>query len=160
MLVFSDCSVVQNHATLSVCHCVCMCVYLNIATVLHAYPVWTCSVLHTYPVWPCSVLHAYLVWPCSVLHAYLVSTCSVLHVYPVWPCVLLFSYGQTGTGKTFTMEGERSPEGALSWEDDPLAGIIPRALSHLFAKLQTMAKVSLHQPTPPNKLVLLKCTAV
>ena len=25
-------------------------------------------------------------------------------------------YGQTGTGKTFTMEGERSPEGALSWE--------------------------------------------
>ena len=52
------------------------------------------------------------------------------------------SYGQTGTGKTFTMEGERSPEGALSWEDDPLAGIIPRALSHLFAKLQTMAEVS------------------
>ena len=51
-------------------------------------------------------------------------------------------YGQTGTGKTFTMEGERSPEGALSWEDDPLAGIIPRALSHLFAKLQTMAEVS------------------
>ena len=127
MLVFSDCSVVQNHATLSVCHCVCMCVYLNIPTVLHTYPVWTCSVFHT---------------------------------YPVWTCVLLFSYGQTGTGKTFTMEGERSPEGALSWEDDPLAGIIPRALSHLFAKLQTMAKVSLHQPTPPNKLVLLKCTAV
>ena len=127
MLVFSDCSVVQNHATLSVYHCVCMCVYLNIAT----------------------VLHAYLVWPCSVLRAYLVST-----------CVLLFSYGQTGTGKTFTMEGERSPEGALSWEDDPLAGIIPRALSHLFAKLQTMAKVSLHQPTAPSKLVLLKCTAV
>ncbi len=27
------------------------------------------------------------------------------------------SYGQTGTGKTFTMEGERSPEGALSWEE-------------------------------------------
>ena len=26
-------------------------------------------------------------------------------------------YGQTGTGKTFTMEGERSPEGALSWEE-------------------------------------------
>ena len=149
MLVFSDCSVVQNHATLSVCHCVCMCVYLNIATVLHTYPVWPCSVHHTYPVWTCSVHHTYPVWPCSVHHT-----------YPVWTCVLLFSYGQTGTGKTFTMEGERSPEGALSWEDDPLAGIIPRALSHLFAKLQTMAKVSLHQPTPPNKLVLLKCTSV
>lgn len=46
------------------------------------------------------------------------------------------------------MEGERSPEGALSWEDDPLAGIIPRALSHLFAKLQAMAEVS----DPPQVL--------
>ena len=27
------------------------------------------------------------------------------------------SYGQTGTGKTYTMEGERSPDGALSWEE-------------------------------------------
>ena len=26
-------------------------------------------------------------------------------------------YGQTGTGKTFTMEGERSPSGSISWED-------------------------------------------
>lgn len=28
-----------------------------------------------------------------------------------------YSYGQTGTGKTFTMEGERSAEGSLSWEE-------------------------------------------
>ena len=27
------------------------------------------------------------------------------------------SYGQTGTGKTFTMEGERSLDGSLSWEE-------------------------------------------
>ena len=27
------------------------------------------------------------------------------------------SYGQTGTGKTYTMEGDRSPEGGLSWEE-------------------------------------------
>ena len=47
------------------------------------------------------------------------------------------SYGQTGTGKTYTMEGERSPEGALSWEQDPLAGIIPRALHQLFEQLST-----------------------
>jgi kinesin family protein 11 len=52
----------------------------------------------------------------------------------------VFAYGQTGTGKTFTMEGERSPEGALSWEDDPLSGIIPRSLSHLFTKLNGMAE--------------------
>ena len=30
---------------------------------------------------------------------------------------VLCRYGQTGTGKTYTMEGERSPEGALSWEE-------------------------------------------
>ena len=35
------------------------------------------------------------------------------------------------------MEGERSPEGALSWEQDPLAGIIPRALHQLFEQLST-----------------------
>jgi kinesin family protein 11 len=27
----------------------------------------------------------------------------------------VFAYGQTGTGKTFTMEGERT-EGSLTWE--------------------------------------------
>lgn len=46
------------------------------------------------------------------------------------------SYGQTGTGKTYTMEGERSPEGSLSWEEDPLAGIIPRSLHQLFEQLE------------------------
>eukprot|EP00118_Oscarella_pearsei_P000713 m.5620 g.5620 ORF g.5620 m.5620 type:complete len:1042 (+) comp13653_c0_seq1:66-3191(+) len=47
----------------------------------------------------------------------------------------VFAYGQTGTGKTFTMEGERT-EGCVSWEEDPLAGIIPRSLSNLFERLQ------------------------
>lgn len=38
-------------------------------------------------------------------------------------CVLLTrasnwcSYGQTGTGKTFTMEGERSPDEQFTWEE-------------------------------------------
>lgn len=27
------------------------------------------------------------------------------------------SYGQTGTGKTFTMEGERSPDEQFTWEE-------------------------------------------
>ncbi len=44
-------------------------------------------------------------------------------------------YGQTGTGKTYTMEGDRSSSGDVSWEDDPECGIIPRAMSHLFARL-------------------------
>ncbi|XP_065833724.1 kinesin-like protein KIF11 [Oscarella lobularis] len=47
----------------------------------------------------------------------------------------VFAYGQTGTGKTFTMEGERTA-GCDSWEEDPLAGIIPRCLSNLFERLQ------------------------
>lgn len=29
----------------------------------------------------------------------------------------IFAYGQTGTGKTFTMEGERSPNEAYTWEE-------------------------------------------
>ncbi|KAM4703245.1 kinesin-like protein KIF11 [Rhinophrynus dorsalis] len=47
----------------------------------------------------------------------------------------IFAYGQTGTGKTFTMEGERSPDGEFTWEEDPLAGIIPRTLHQIFEKL-------------------------
>ncbi|XP_067935963.1 kinesin-like protein KIF11-B [Watersipora subatra] len=49
----------------------------------------------------------------------------------------IFAYGQTGTGKTFTMEGERSAE-HLRWEDDPMAGIVPRSLAHLFERLEAM----------------------
>ncbi|XP_064631070.1 kinesin-like protein KIF11-A [Lineus longissimus] len=62
-------------------------------------------------------------------------------VLPILDEVLLgynctvFAYGQTGTGKTFTMVGERSEE-EMSWEEDPLAGIIPRTLHQLFERLQ------------------------
>uniref|UniRef100_A0A3P9P7M5 Kinesin-like protein n=1 Tax=Poecilia reticulata TaxID=8081 RepID=A0A3P9P7M5_POERE len=41
----------------------------------------------------------------------------------------VFAYGQTGTGKTFTMEGD------LTFDPDPLAGIIPRTLHQIFEKL-------------------------
>ncbi|CAG7709471.1 unnamed protein product [Allacma fusca] len=47
----------------------------------------------------------------------------------------VFAYGQTGTGKTFTMEGERS-ETAVNWSQDPMAGIVPRALGQLFDELR------------------------
>ncbi|XP_013399469.1 kinesin-like protein KIF11-B [Lingula anatina] len=47
----------------------------------------------------------------------------------------IFAYGQTGTGKTYTMEGERSG-GETNWENDPEAGIIPRSMAHLFDKLE------------------------
>ncbi|KAJ9600610.1 hypothetical protein L9F63_026254, partial [Diploptera punctata] len=48
----------------------------------------------------------------------------------------VFAYGQTGTGKTFTMEGERTPNTTINWCNDPLMGIIPRALSNLFDELR------------------------
>jgi hypothetical protein len=39
----------------------------------------------------------------------------------------IIAYGQTGTGKTYTMEGERAGPGA---------GIIPRAIEDVFAHIQ------------------------
>ncbi|KAE9548194.1 hypothetical protein FO519_008596 [Halicephalobus sp. NKZ332] len=47
----------------------------------------------------------------------------------------VFAYGQTGTGKTFTMEGTHDEEGDYSWDSDPKAGIIPRALHQIFSAL-------------------------
>ncbi|KAK2581733.1 hypothetical protein KPH14_002216 [Odynerus spinipes] len=49
----------------------------------------------------------------------------------------VFAYGQTGTGKTFTMEGI-SNDPALHWQSDTSAGIIPRSLSHLFDELRML----------------------
>jgi len=74
----------------------------------------------------------------------------------------VFAYGQTGTGKTYTMEGGKSTDNLVSWEDvrfsdalhirdtnfdalfdsswfqDPSSGIIPRSLSHLFDELRLL----------------------
>ncbi|KAM3958876.1 kinesin-like protein at 61F [Aphomia sociella] len=47
----------------------------------------------------------------------------------------VFAYGQTGTGKTHTMVGESTGD-ETTWQNDPLAGIIPRALSQLFDELR------------------------
>ncbi|GAA5990651.1 hypothetical protein JCM5350_001342 [Sporobolomyces pararoseus] len=51
----------------------------------------------------------------------------------------IFAYGQTGTGKTFTMEGDLTPNGATFHEN---AGIIPRTLYYLFDHLQRRASSS------------------
>lgn len=47
----------------------------------------------------------------------------------------VFAYGQTGTGKTYTMEGGKLEPG-VNWEEDPESGIIPRAISQLFDTLE------------------------
>ncbi|XP_033206918.2 kinesin-like protein Klp61F [Bombus vancouverensis nearcticus] len=49
----------------------------------------------------------------------------------------VFAYGQTGTGKTYTMEGINNDR-TLYWHSDSSAGMIPRSLSHLFDKLQLL----------------------
>ena len=41
----------------------------------------------------------------------------------------IFAYGQTGTGKTFTMEGKESPP--------ELQGIIPRTFNHIFQHINS-----------------------
>ncbi|OAD59060.1 hypothetical protein WN48_09369 [Eufriesea mexicana] len=49
----------------------------------------------------------------------------------------VFAYGQTGTGKTFTMEGTDN-DPSLHWQTDTNVGVIPRALSHLFDELRVL----------------------
>ena len=52
----------------------------------------------------------------------------------------VFAYGQTGTGKTFTMEGgEMRNESGVSWDSDPTSGIIPRAMAQIFDTLRGQA---------------------
>lgn len=50
----------------------------------------------------------------------------------------VFAYGQTGTGKTYTMEGGHVDNLNLHWQSDTSAGMIPRCLSHLFDELQLL----------------------
>ncbi|KAI9780147.1 MAG: kinesin motor protein cin8 [Geoglossum umbratile] len=51
----------------------------------------------------------------------------------------IFAYGQTGTGKTYTMSGDMSDTLGLLSDS---AGIIPRVLHHLFNKLENDASES------------------
>jgi len=46
----------------------------------------------------------------------------------------VFAYGQTGTGKSYTMEGPKKADGSVD-TDGPGAGIIPRAIKRIFAAL-------------------------
>ncbi|KAL6559172.1 Kinesin-like protein KIN-5C [Orobanche hederae] len=50
----------------------------------------------------------------------------------------IFAYGQTGTGKTFTMEGEcKRSKGGPNGELPPEAGVIPRAVKQIFDTLES-----------------------
>ena len=57
----------------------------------------------------------------------------------LWAIVALFLHvAKPATGKTFTTEGESSPNEEYTWDQDPLAGIIPRTLHEIFEKLTIM----------------------
>jgi kinesin family member 11 len=69
----------------------------------------------------------------------------VLEVIEGYNCTI-FAYGQTGTGKTFTMEGNSSAllnddvaGSSSNWDDDPLTGVIPRSVAHLFSILNSIS---------------------
>ena len=52
----------------------------------------------------------------------------------------VFPYEQTGTGTTFTLQGEEMRnEAGISWDSDSTSGIIPRALAQMFDTLQEQA---------------------
>ena len=48
----------------------------------------------------------------------------------------VFAYGQTGTGKTFTMEGGEERNTGLGWDKDSTSGIFPRALAQILDSLK------------------------
>eukprot|EP00736_Rhodelphis_marinus_P008435 Rmarinus@m.2701 len=57
----------------------------------------------------------------------------------------IFAYGQTGTGKTHTMEGARDMliacrDLGVAWKDNRTAGVIPRAVRQVFDELQKLDK--------------------
>ncbi|KAI6205416.1 hypothetical protein M3Y94_00789600 [Aphelenchoides besseyi] len=60
----------------------------------------------------------------------------ILQVLQGFNCTV-FAYGQTGSGKTYTMEGHHDEDENYTWENDPKAGVIPRALHHIFTKLES-----------------------
>ena len=47
----------------------------------------------------------------------------------------VFAYGQTGAGKTFTMQGHDSDGTSLS---DESRGLIPRVFDHLFKRIKDL----------------------
>ncbi|CAH1184025.1 unnamed protein product [Phaedon cochleariae] len=55
----------------------------------------------------------------------------------------VFAYGQTGTGKTYTMTGEKCNL-VGNWRKDDDSGVIPRAAFHIFHELGHMSNVEIN----------------
>lgn len=69
----------------------------------------------------------------------------------------LIAYGQTGAGKTYTMQGGASEMGLLSTEEltrEASRGIIPRCLEHIFQQVEEMKASS------EIKSIQLRCSYV
>ncbi|XP_063233714.1 kinesin-like protein Klp61F [Bacillus rossius redtenbacheri] len=50
----------------------------------------------------------------------------------------VFAYGQSGSGKSYTVAGGRSLDPDVSWDQDPQCGLVPRVLVHLFDELRLL----------------------
>ncbi|XP_056631662.1 kinesin-like protein KIF11-A isoform X1 [Diorhabda sublineata] len=66
----------------------------------------------------------------------------ILDVVDGYNCTA-FAYGQTGTGKTFTMMGEKCNL-VGNWKQDPDAGLIPRAAFHIFDELSKLSNIDIN----------------
>jgi hypothetical protein len=60
----------------------------------------------------------------------------------------VFAYGQTGTGKTFTMEGQFGDSSFSNMYSN--AGVVPRAVEHVFKYLEENDLE--YQAWPPQQL--------
>ncbi|VEL43512.1 unnamed protein product [Protopolystoma xenopodis] len=71
-------------------------------------------------------------------------------------------YGRSGSGKTYTMTGERSDTLRYGCEMDPVIGLVPRALSDIFNYLESIdslggrTKTSIIATISPSNLRLDK----
>lgn len=68
----------------------------------------------------------------------------------------IFAYGQTGTGKTYTMEGGGDPGGGTGhWRPNSIyAGVIPRAIHHIFQMLNVSGEAEFEHSVRVSHLEL------
>jgi hypothetical protein len=68
--------------------------------------------------------------------------------------VSVFAYGQTGSGKTYSMSGhEERMQGAAFTGRDAAAGLVPRALAHLFDRIGAEAEAAAAGEPAPSTVV-------
>lgn len=60
----------------------------------------------------------------------------------------ILAYGQTGSGKTFTMGS------GIEYQDPAKEGVLPRAISHIFQRCQTLEREAEEKQISPPKFIV------